>query len=75
MSLNKLSGLLTVLFFFPLDPGTDPRFAVDEDGWWGAATGWGWKGADGPPKDFEGTDCAIFCFLRDADIVGLGIES
>lgn len=30
-------SLLTGLCFLPFAPGTDPRFAVDEDGWWDAA--------------------------------------
>jgi hypothetical protein len=41
---NNVTGLLHLLTgfcFFPLDPGTGPRFPTEEDGWWGAATGWG----------------------------------
>ena len=34
---NQLTGLC----FFPFDPGADPRFAAEEDGWWGAVTVWG----------------------------------
>lgn len=34
-----LQRLLTGFCFLPLEPGTDPRFPTEEDGWWGAATG------------------------------------
>lgn len=51
-----------------------PRFMADEEGWFDGAIACGWKG-DGPPKDWEGTEEAIFCFLREAEIEGLGTTS
>lgn len=66
---------LTDLCFFPLGPKIGPRFAADEDGWLDAAIACGWKDWDGPPKDWEGIDWVIFCFLREAETVGLGMGS
>ena len=65
--------LLTGLCFLPLDPETGPRFSTKDD-CTGASTDWGWNG-EGPPKDCDSADGVIFCFLRDAEIGGLGIES
>jgi hypothetical protein len=37
-SLDYIGSLLTGFCFFPFDPGTEPRFAAEEEGWWGAVT-------------------------------------
>ena len=53
-----------------LDPGEGPCLKADEDG----CTD-GCNAGDGAPRDKEATDCDVFCFLRDAETVGLGMGS
>lgn len=62
--------LLTDFGFLLLDPGEGPCLKADEDG----CTD-GCNAGDGAPRDKEATDCDVFCFLRDAETVGLGMGS
>lgn len=52
-----------------LGPGGGPRLRADEDGCIDGNAG------EGAPMDNEATDCDVFCFLRDAETVGLGAGS
>lgn len=52
-------------------PGGGPRLKADEEG----CMDGGSAGDGAPPSDKEATDCDVFCFLRDAETVGLGIGS
>jgi len=54
------------------DPNEDPLIAAEEDG---AVTGCVCNTGEGAPNDREGIDWDVFCLFREADTVGLGMES
>lgn len=64
--LHELTGFV----FFPRAPGGGPRFKFEEDGCMD-----GCRAGEGAPTDNADTDCPVFCFLRDAETVGLGTDS
>lgn len=57
------------LFF---EPDEAPLIAADDDG---ALTGCACNIGAGATTDREGNDWDVFCLFRDAETVGLGIES
>lgn len=62
--------MLTDFGLFVFAPDEKPFFKVDDDGCRD-----GWTAGDGAPKDNEATDCDVFCFLREAETEGLGVQS
>jgi len=59
---------LTVFCFLVCIPDGGPCFNVDDDGCTDRRTV-----GDGAPNDNEATDLDVFCFLRDAETVGLAL--
>jgi hypothetical protein len=62
--------LSTDFGFLPLGPGGGPDLRADEDGCID-----GCNAGDGAPIDNEATDCDVFGFFRDPEMVGLGAGS
>lgn len=58
----------TGLDFLPLAPNVAPRLDAEGDGSTDKAAGWECKTGGRTPSCKEGTDCDVFCFLRDADM-------
>lgn len=64
--IHKLTG-----FFLPRTPeGGLVCFKFEDDGCMD-----GCRAGEGAPTDNPDTDCPVFCFLRDAETVGLGTDS
>lgn len=73
IQLSKIDPLyeLTAFAFLPRNPGGGPRFKFDEDGCKDGCM----AGEGAPPPDSADIDCPVFCFLREAETVGLGADS